>query len=187
MNEEKALLAGLKSNDEKAFERIYDQMAKPLYNYCNSRINNREVSEGIVQEVFISLWQKRASLTITSSLESYLFSSAKYQILNHIRSEKVRRVYADKLGDYLLKNFENPTEDFIAMKDFSFLIDEIVGSLPKKCQKVFKMSRYEHLSIQEISVKMDISTRTVENHITKALSHIRKELKPLLSLVVFWL
>ncbi|KAB7530221.1 RNA polymerase sigma-70 factor [Flagellimonas olearia] len=187
MKEEKALLARLKSGDEKAFELIYDLMAGRLYNYCNSRINHREVSEGIVQEVFISLWQKRTDLTITSSLESYLFGSAKYQILNHIRSEKVRRIYANKLGGYLLKNFENPTEDFMAMKDFSFLIDEIVGSLPPKCQKVFKMSRYEHLSIQEISIKMQISTRTVENHITKALSHIRKELKPLLGLALLWL
>lgn len=60
------------------------------------------------------------------------------------------------------------TEDLIAVNDLKALIDEIVESLPKKCQLVFKMSRFENLSIQEISKEMNISTRTVENHLTKA-------------------
>ncbi|EID73999.1 RNA polymerase sigma-70 factor [Imtechella halotolerans] len=179
MIDEKSLLTRLKHNDDRAFEIIYNELGNGIFHYCNSRINDLFISEEIVQEVFLSLWNKRSSLEITTSLKSYLFTAAKYQILNHIRSEKVRKEYATNLANYLLINYENPTEDLIAVNDLKALIDEIVESLPKKCQLVFKMSRFENLSIQEISKEMNISTRTVENHLTKALKHIRQELEPL--------
>lgn len=168
MIDEKSLLTRLKHNDDRAFEIIYNELGNGIFHYCNSRINDLFISEEIVQEVFLSLWNKRSSLEITTSLKSYLFTAAKYQILNHIRSEKVRKEYATNLANYLLINYENPTEDLIAVNDLKALIDEIVESLPKKCQLVFKMSRFENLSIQEISKEMNISTRTVENHLTKA-------------------
>lgn len=186
MDDDKALISRLKEGDEKAFELIYNKTGKEIYAYCNSRINDPMVSEEIVQEVFLSIWNKRKSLEITSSLKSYLFAAAKYQILNHIRSEKVKRKYAINLGNYILINIENSTEELLDLDDLHTVLNEIVESLPKKCQKVFRMSRFEHLSIKEISEEMDISTRTVENHITKALRHIRQELKPLVIFPFFW-
>lgn len=108
MIDEKSLLTRLKHNDDRAFEIIYNELGNGIFHYCNSRINDLFISEEIVQEVFLSLWNKRSSLEITTSLKSYLFTAAKYQILNHIRSEKVRKEYATNLANYLLINYENP-------------------------------------------------------------------------------
>ncbi len=166
------LIASLKRGDHLAFEQIYRQSAVKLLQYIFGRVHNREVSEELLQDVFLSLWARRAELNIRSSLESYLFGAAKYQILGYIRSEKMQQKYVDHLALFTA-TLDNATEDLMDMTDLKAVIDEHLSSLPPKCGQAFRLSRFEHKTIAEIATEMGISTRTVENYLTQALKHLR--------------
>jgi len=170
------LLEALRSGDASAFERIYLQMGEQLLHYVHSRIQNRAVSEEIIQEIFISLWMRRHDLSIRTALEPYLFSAAKHKILSHIRSEKVRRRYAEHFALFVAQHHANMTADLLDVADLEAVIEERIATLPPKCQQAFRMSRFAHKSIAEIAEEMDISARTVENYITKALKYLREAL-----------
>lgn len=174
-SEDSRLLVALQADDPTAFETIYNHMASKLLHYINSRIQNREQSEEIVQEIFVSLWVRRQEIDIHNSIESYLYAAAKYQLLNYIRSESVRHKYAEHFALFASMQSEN-TEEFINLTDLKTAIEEHVSQLPPKCQQVFRLSRFTGKSIQEIADEMSISTRTVENYITQALKHLRQAL-----------
>lgn len=151
-------------------------MAMPLLNYINSRIHDKEVSKEIVQEIFVSLWNKRDHLTIESSFESYLYGAAKFQVLNYIRSEKVRKKYAEHFALYAYQLKDHTIDEDLNLLDLKEVINDYLQQLPAKCQKVFKLSRFDHKTIDEIAIEMGISTRTVENYISQALKHLRHQL-----------
>ena len=171
--EDSRLLAALQAGDTTAFETIYERMAVKLLHYIDSRIHNREQSEEIVQEIFISLWLRREEIDIHDSIDGYLYAAAKYQLLNYIRSESVRQKYAEHFALFATMQSES-TEEFINLNDLKATIEEHVSQLPPKCQQVFRLSRFTGKSIQEIAGEMSISTRTVENYITQALKHLRQ-------------
>ena len=177
----------LHTGDEKAFQDLYDQFAEPVYRYIFSRIRHKSISEEIVQEIFVSLWLRRETLEVTTSIESYLFGAAKYQILNHIRSESVRKKYAADFSLYLSEQTENSAETILALEDLETTIEQRISELPQKCQVAFRMSRMEHASIKAISKHMNISNRTVENYISRALKHLRTSLRGFLSLTLMLL
>lgn len=174
-SEDSRLLVALQADDPTAFETIYNHMASKLLHYINSRIQNREQSEEIVQEIFVSLWVRRQEIDIHNSIEAYLYAAAKYQLLNYIRSESVRNKYAEHFALFTSMSSEN-TEELINLTDLKTAIEEHVSQLPPKCQQVFRLSRFTGKSIQEIADEMSISTRTVENYITQALKHLRQAL-----------
>lgn len=166
----------LKNGDSKAFEEIYECFADRLYRYVCSRVPSRETSEEIVQEIFVSLWIKRESLEITISLSSYLYGAAKHKILSHIRSDRVRKKYAADFTLFSAERLDNSNLELMDLKDLQQTIDERISELPKKCQTAFRMSRMEYEPIQSIAERMNISNRTVENYISKALKHLRLRL-----------
>lgn len=178
------LLDGLRKGDRRAFERIYNDMADRLMRYVYARISSREASEDIVHEIFVSLWARRRDLQLEATLESWLFSAAKFQVLKYIRSKNVRRKYAADLVSFVATRYENNPEKLMELADLRKLIESSLSELPERCQKAFRMSRYEHRSIQDIAEEMGISTRTVENYITKALKHLRGSVHAYLWMVI---
>lgn len=167
------LITALKGGDTDAFELIYKRMASKLLRFVNSKVCDRELSEEIVQEVFVSLWVRRHKLDADMPLAPYLFSAAKYRVLSHIRSEKVRHKYAEHFAWFVVQQQENSTENIVNEADLKAVIEEQISHLPPKCQRAFRLSRFEYLSIAEIAEEMDISKRTVENYITHALKYLR--------------
>ena len=166
----------LRIDDVKAFELLYDRYVDILYEYVDKRIDDREQSKEIVQELFEWLWKNRTSIVITSSVRSYLLGSAKHQILNYIRSKQIQHKYVNHFI-YVSKGGNScPTEEMINLSDLETGIDQKISELPDKCRTVFRMSRIEHQSIQHIAKHMNISRRTVENYISRALKHLRASL-----------
>jgi len=174
--ETRDLLTALQNGSTVAFETIYHQMANRLLSFVNSRVHDRAVSEEIIQEIFVSLWLGKASFESFSALEAYLFKASKYQILNYIRSEKVRHRYAEHLALYFVQEYDSHVEQMMDMTDLKAVIDQHIAQLPPKCQEAFRLSRFMHKSIKETAQLMGISSRTVENYITQALKHLRKNL-----------
>lgn len=187
MNSSSELLALLKNGEEKTFEIIYECFSDRLYHYVHSRVNIKEVSEEIVQEIFVSLWTKRKTIEITTSLDAYLFGSAKFKILSYIRSEKVRYEYANHFTKFSAERIDNSIEEMMNLKDLQNSIDTSILELPEKCRTAFRLSRIEHEPIYRIAERMHISKRTVENYLSQALKHLRSSLTEFLTVFFLWM
>ncbi len=174
-SEDVHLLKAIQNGDTHAFEIIYHRMAGKLLQYIHCRIHDKEQSEEMVQEIFVSLWARREEIEIETSISSYLYAAAKYRMLNYIRDEQTRNKYAEHFALFMSSQHEN-TEEFINLTDLKSIIEKHVGQLPPKCQHAFRLSRYSGRTIREIAEEMDISTRTVENYLTQALRHLRQAL-----------
>ncbi|MGI4022861.1 MAG: RNA polymerase sigma-70 factor [Janthinobacterium lividum] len=174
-NDEELILS-LKKGNMVAFRYIYKKYWLVFYKYAYNIIRKKEISEEIVQEVFFSLWDKRNTLQITHSLEAYLFKAVKFQTLNFIRSKKVRTNYAASYAAFENTTIDNSNEENMQVNDLKNHIEIEVSKLPDKCQQIFRMSRNEHQSIKNIADVLNISHKTVENHLTKALKHLRYSL-----------
>ena len=180
------LLFSLKNGDPKIFEMVYEHFSDRLYRYVFSRVKMKEVSEEIVQEIFTSLWIKRQTLEINTSLDAYLFGAAKFKILTYIRSERVRKEYAENFTLFSKAYFDNSNEEMINLKDLQYSIDTSISHLPDKCRTVFHLSRVEHEPISRIAERMNISKRTVENYLSQALKHLRTSLSEYLPMLILW-
>jgi len=167
-----------------AFEQIYQLYWSDLYNYAYNILRDKIVCEEILQETFFSLWSKRENLQIAHSIKAYLFTTVKFQTINFIRSEKVKRDYAASYTSFTKMAVDNSNEEHIHLSDLKGIIENEVSKLPEKCQQIFRLSRNDHQSIKNIADLMNISHKTVENQLTKALRQLRSSLGQFFSLTL---
>jgi RNA polymerase sigma-70 factor (ECF subfamily) len=170
---EKDLVRELQSGSAAAFGEIYDRYWKILLAIAFSRLADRQASEEAVQEVFLSLWARREDVLI-ESLQAYLATAVKFTVFRQLLNEKRRK-------DLLEQNYHPHKEQFEETKIYGKFLEEyiqgIVETLPGKCKLVFKYSREEGMTIPEIAKEMNISVKTAEAHLTKALRILRGSLK----------
>jgi RNA polymerase sigma-70 factor (ECF subfamily) len=170
------LVVLLNGDDELAFEEIYNRYWSGIFSAAYKRTRSREATEELVQDLFTSLWSNRKKLHIHSSLSAYLFTSIKYLVLHYVQKETVRKNYIHSMQAQTLA-VNNTTDGEILLNDLQFHLQKEVDNLPAKCRSVFELSRYEGNSMKEIATKLDISEKTVENHIGKALKILKVSLK----------
>ncbi len=169
------LLTLMGTGDEHAFTELYSRYAAPLYRYAYSRIHSQEDAEEILQEIFLWLWEKRHSLDHITALKPYLYSAVRYRVADRIAHSTIREKYA---SDFALfeDGCRNTTEELMNLSDIQTTVERTLAALPENCQKAFRLSRMEHLSISDIAARMNLSTGTVENYISHALKHLRGRL-----------
>lgn len=171
------LVRALSNGDRRAFETIYREMAAELLQHIYFRVHDKEVSEELVQDIFLSLWNRRAELDVRTDLRAYLYGAAKFQVLNFIRSEQTHRKYIEHLGVFAAtQGYQSSAEQSMYAKELSNLVRQHMQQLPDKCRQAFHLSRFEQKTIAEIAEEMNISPRTVENYLTRALKHLREAL-----------
>lgn len=175
-NEDIQLLRRLNESDTEAFAAIYQKYWKKLFDSCYKRIYFREESEEIVQELFVNLWEKRESLTITVSLEAYFFGALRYAVFNWIRSQKVRDSYFDALLNHSEISL-NDIEDGLYYEELSGAWERSIEELPDKLRLVYQLSRKENLTYKEISIQLNTPLDTVEKRLGRAMKIIRDNLK----------
>lgn len=169
----------LKQGEERALETIYRRYWRQLYDAAHAILKDEAACEDIIQEVFLNLWLRRENLELHSSLAGYLFTSVRHEVFRQIRSGRVR----EDLFDHLFERIQaGPDYLDIEYRELRLQISLIVERLPEKCRAVYKLSREEHLSHKEIAEQLNISTKTVENHLTKALSFLRLSLGQVLTM-----
>lgn len=168
-----AALVELAKNDACAFAEIYQRYYPVLLRIAIKQLGVKELAEDLVQEIFVSLYQKLDILKISCSIKAYLNKAIRFKIMNEYRSKSVRLRYCKNVFSY-----GNCKNDFssLEVKELSKKLDSVWEQLPKKCRQVFLLSRFEGLSQKDISRKLDISLSTVEKHIGKALKIFREEL-----------
>lgn len=156
-------------------KRIFDESYQNLVIQALRLVKNPETAEDIVQDCFIKLWNKREELEISGNIVAYLARMIRNSCLDYL---KKRRIQTSELNEAYQGSFE--VEDALMTKDLQNSIDRIIDNLPEKCRQVFVLSRFEELSYNEISIKLDISKKTVEAHISRALKSLRTNLKQFL-------
>lgn len=167
---------------EAAFERLFETYYQVLCRYAYTVLRDKEESEEVVQNLFVSLWQKRQTLNIQNSVKSYLYRATRNDCLNRIKHLKVRDSYAVDTR-HTAPVTGNGIEQ-LELKELTQTVNEAISELPEQCAKVFKLSRFEHLSYAEIAAQLNISVKTVEAHMGKALKRLREQLKDYLLLVI---
>ncbi|RXM49179.1 hypothetical protein BOW55_02220 [Flavobacterium sp. YO12] len=187
LNQDVILIDRLRNGDETALNELYNKFWQSLFMSSYNVLKDRELCEDIIQDIFMNIWHNREKLEIHISLKGYMYACARYQVFNHIRRNK-DKIHVE-LFDDLEKRFQYTTPETQLMHDeLVYHINSIVENLPEKCQLVYKLSREEQLSHKEIAERLNISTKTVENHITKALHSIRLSMGNILSVaMILWL
>lgn len=180
-----ALVQALSQGDAKAFEEIYVRYWYQLFEVAHRKLNSREAAEELVQELFTALWHKREVHTI-SKLKPYLHSAIKYQIIDSIKSKMTHAGYLAYTRPHL-SEADRTTEEVVAAEDLSGALVASVTRLPEHTQQVFRLSRFEHQTVPEIAGRLNLSQKTVEYHLTRAMKMLRVSLKDFLPLIVFLL
>ncbi len=174
-----ALAQALRRSDELAFAEIYNRYGFFLMERAFRKVNSREAAEEIVQDLFATLWHKRETADI-QKLREYLGSAVKYRVINLIKS---RLTHADYLVycRSLASEADHRTEEDLAAADLSLALTTGLAHLPGHTREVFQLSRLEHQTVPQIAVRLKLSPKAVEYHITRALKLLRVSLKDFLA------
>lgn len=172
----------LRRGDERAFTEIYDRYSSLLYIFAYKKLCSEEDAKDVVQEIFISLWNRHAVFFLESSLSSYLYKAVNNRALNLFVHRKYQAEYINSFEEYLLTR--QPVADHLLQeKELSAIIEREIAALPEKMREVFELSRKEYLSHKEIAVRLGISELTVRTQVKKALRILRPRLGLLVYLV----
>lgn len=166
----------MNKSEKENFSELFDRYYQRLFNYAFKMIKDQSTSEELIQETFIKLWENINKLNPSHrTLESFLIVTLKNKIIDHHRKVKNREKH--------VQLFKLNSKELIDMDNFweiSDRIESILKRMDKKSKEIFELSRYKGLTYKEISVDRNISVKTVELHISKALKIFRKELKDFL-------
>lgn len=182
------LLKSLRKGDLFAFDQLFAKYSKKLYYFAKGYLDSKEDAEGLVQEVFIKIWEKRKELKEHLSFNAYLYTIT----FNAIRKFFRKKAREKKYLESYLENFDGthnePAMD-IEYKSLRELADKAIEKLPKRRKEIFILSRNEGLSNEEIASRLHISKNTVENQMTQALKFLREQLgkETILSILFYYL
>ncbi len=163
------------------FEKLFRAHFKPLCGFAMKYVKDLDDAKEVVHDVFVIVWGKFDDLGADVNYKSYLYTAVKNRCLNFIRSRS-KLVKFDKVVEETLIS---ETHDALETSELEREIEMAIDTLPDKCRQVFKLSRFEGLKYAEIAKKMDISVKTVESQMSKALRILKKHLAPFLSLILF--
>jgi len=176
----------LKKGDKKAFEEIYNEFFGVHYHLCLQYIHNEKAAEEIVQDTFLKLWEIRNTLNDQINIRSFLYTITKNNCLNYLRNQKISMKHIENMKYMEMQfNYEalEKLGNYIQFEELRSKIEEAIAQLPEELVETFQLSRFEELSYKEIAEKQNISIKTVEARISKALRILRVELKDFLPMI----
>lgn len=167
------------SNDMEAFEVLFKTYYPPLVAFAYKYVSDLEIAREIVQDFFTRFYEKRNTIVIDTSLKSYLYRSVTNCCINHIKQKNIQDKHL-KILEHERVNVDN-LENEIYTVELQHKIFRTIEKMPAKCKKIFMMNRFEGLKNEEIALKLQLSKRTIETQISKAIKILRHELKDYLS------
>ncbi|WP_430812886.1 MULTISPECIES: RNA polymerase sigma-70 factor [unclassified Carboxylicivirga] len=180
-------LLALKKGDKKSFEAIYLEYFDMLFHLSLGYTDDREVAHGIVQDTFVKLWERRHQLNPGTNLRNFLYTITKNNCLNYLRQQEI---IVRNHRDYLVPELRYKQESLLdfadSFDDAQYLmksVEQAIAKLPEHIRHTFLLSRYEDLTYAQIAEKLNLSPKTVEARMSKALKILRQELKEYLPLV----
>lgn len=170
------LLELLKANPRAGFTLMFDEYFEEVCRHIFRYVPDIRIAQDIAQDLFVELWTKRDKLNITSSPGAYLYRMAVSRALNHIRDNR-RHVHSDvTVLRTVSVNAPEPGQVMDA-DSLNSIVTVAIDNLPERCRQVFMLSRFEDMSNAQIADALDISVKTVENQMTKALRAIKEAIE----------
>lgn len=167
--------------DRQALEKLFKAYFTPLMAFSRKILGDEDDAREVVQQVFIKLWEKGDEIDLSTSLKSYLFKAVNNRSLNVIRDRK--KFSSEEVPE---QSGELDVSAQIEAMELEEKIRKAITSLPEKCRVIFELNRFDGLKYGEIATQLDISVKTVENQISKALKILREQLSKYL-LILLWL
>ncbi|MCC8423710.1 RNA polymerase sigma-70 factor [Mucilaginibacter sp. UR6-11] len=168
------LVALIAENNNKAFRALYNRYWDKMLVKAYTLLQSHDLAEEVVQDAFINFWKRRHTIELKYSFHTYIASVVKYEVMTKIAGRNKQPLYIDDV------TFANPadhsTQQWLDFDELKNQIETTIHTLPDKCQLVFKLSREEGLTARQISDTLNISHKTVEAHITKAIKVLRVSL-----------
>ncbi len=166
-----------RGDDEKAFEEIFQIFYERLLNFCIVYVKDKACAEEIISSVLLKLWMKRKETEIRN-LETYLFIAVKNMSLNHIKQySNLRLVYLEDAGVHEIINPHDPGKE-LEKRELIFKMNEAIETLPLQCKIIFKLIKEEGLKYKQAAEILDISPRTVETQLVRAMKKLDHILTP---------
>jgi len=166
------LLHLVKEGDDAAFSNLYKRYWKDMYHNACKILRDEDVAQDIVQEVFISLWNRRAELDVQHT-KAYLLQSTRFAVLKAIRNQKTDEQFYIRLRQITTELID---EEPLLFKEQQTILNQLISELPDDCRETFRMSREEQLTYKQIAQKLDVSEKTIEKRISKSLKFLRENL-----------
>jgi RNA polymerase sigma-70 factor (family 1) len=166
----------IKKEDKSAFRELFTRYAPRIYSFSYSYLKNKNDTQELVQTVFLKIWEKRHLIDTSQNIKAYIFRITVNTIYDFIRHKNIEYAFQN----YTSKNQpvnDNTTWDSVIYNDMQYTLCNLVLQLPKQQQTIFNLSKMEGLTNDEISVKMKLSKRTVENHLCRAISYLKQRIK----------
>jgi RNA polymerase sigma-70 factor (ECF subfamily) len=159
-------------SDEKAFKELFDSYAFRLVGFANSFLNNYELSEEVVSDVFFKIWTQRDLLGRIENFRAYLFKATRNTALNYIDNEKTAK--AERLEDLNVDLIIDHIDPEIALINSQLreAIEDAIASLPPKCKLIYNLAKVEKMKYKEIAALLQVSVKTIDNQIAIAIKKI---------------
>lgn len=172
----------IRQGDVAAFEAMYQAYKNELGSYVMSVIGTREAAEEVLQDLFFRLWEQREFWEPAGPVNAYLFRAARNRALNHLRHRQVEKRFRDRTAGELAAKMASAAgaparaEQALHGQDIEAAINRAVDALPARCREVFRLNRYQRLTYAEVAQVMQISVKTVEMQMGRALASLRRQL-----------
>lgn len=170
------LLCFLKDNDEKAFKELFDRYWKKLFVVALNRLSSAELAEECVQDVFLSIWNRRQELDIAYSLSTYLSAAVKFRSIRILSQQHQKNQERTTEIENSSQYASNTVQDYMFEKEFMEDFFRAVSKLPEKCQLVYRMNFEQCKDSAEIASELNLSQKTVQAHMTKAVKDLKTDL-----------
>lgn len=180
---EHALIGQLSQKNEAAFERVFKEYYKTLHAYACTILRDDADAEEMVQQVFFKLWDRAANLQISGSIAAYLYRAVHNECLNFIKHQNVKAKHQLHVA-YRLREDERSAQTEYHDPALLKRITEALNNLPEQCRTIFQMSRFEDLKYREIAERLNLSVKTVENQMGKALKLMRARLTEFIPIIL---
>jgi len=171
LSSDELVIERLRAGDEGAFREIYTKYWKKLFSIALRKIEDRSLVEGIVQDIFLKVWERRETLKV-DNLEAYLVTAVKYACINHIKLLMQHERY-ELHTQHNYADQGSSTEEHMDLTDLISAIDEHLSSFPASFQQIFRLHRLEYMSVKDISKELNIPQRTVELRLSKVVQAMR--------------
>ncbi|MCE5177930.1 MAG: RNA polymerase sigma-70 factor [Porphyromonadaceae bacterium] len=168
-------------DDQEAFKELFFDFYPSLCVFAQRYISSPETCEDIVQDTFFHIWKNRKKIEITSSFRNFLITSVRNNCTDYLRKQSTRQSYAEKHSS---QDITDTPEELYSIRELEEMLFKALDQLPPNVRRAFELSRFENKTYNQIAEEMEVSPKTVEAYISKALNLLRAELKDYLPMVI---